>query len=136
MKRSGLNAESATSDWGTVLQRRANRNPPDQGGWNALVVLFGGIDLANPGQHPLLRANGANAWFGWPTSPALEAMRDAWFAAGPIDMQQGIAREIQTQFWQDLPFIPLGQYFIDSAWRRDITGVQKGMALPINVRRG
>ena len=136
LKRSGLNAESATSDWGTVLQRRANRNPPDQGGWNALVVLFGGIDLANPGQHPLLRANGAQAWFGWPTSPALEAMRDAWFAAGPIEMQQQIARSIQGQFWQDLPFIPLGQYFIDSAWRRDISGVQKGMALPINVRRG
>ncbi|MBR0651438.1 ABC transporter substrate-binding protein [Roseomonas terrae] len=136
LKRSGLNAESATSDWGTVLQRRANRNPPDQGGWNALVVLFGGIDLANPGQHPLLRANGANAWFGWPTSPALEAMRDAWFSAGPVEMQQGIARSIQAQFWQDLPFIPLGQYFIDSAWRRDISGVQKGMALPINVKRG
>jgi peptide/nickel transport system substrate-binding protein len=136
LKRSGLNAESATSDWGTVLQRRANRNPPDQGGWNALVVLFGGIDLANPGQHPLLRANGARAWFGWPTSAALEAMRDAWFAAGPIEMQQQVARNIQGQFWQDLPFIPLGQYFIDSAWRRDISGVQKGMALPINVRRG
>jgi peptide/nickel transport system substrate-binding protein len=63
-------------------------------------------------------------------------MRDAWFAAGPIEMQQQVARSIQGQFWQDLPFIPLGQYFIDSAWRRDISGVQKGMALPINVRRG
>lgn len=136
MKRSGLNAESATSDWGTVLQRRANREPPDRGGWNALVVLFGGIDLANPGQHPLLRANGLNAWFGWPTSPALEALRDAWFAAGPMADQQAVARRIQAQFWQDLPFIPLGQYFIDSAWRRDISGIQKGMALPINVRRG
>ncbi|MBR0684053.1 ABC transporter substrate-binding protein [Roseomonas eburnea] len=136
LKRSGLDAESATSDWGTVLQRRANREPPDRGGWNALVVLFGGIDLANPGQHPLLRANGAQAWFGWPTSPALEALREEWFAAGPLPAQQAIARRIQAQFWRDLPFIPLGQYFIDSAWRRDIGGVQKGMALPINVRRG
>lgn len=136
MKRSGLNAESATSDWGTVLQRRANRNPPDQGGWNALVVLFGGIDLANPGQHPLLRANGLNAWFGWPTSTGLESLREEWLAAGPLPAQQAVARRLQAQFWQDLPFIPLGQYFIDSAWRRDISGVQKGLALPINVRRG
>jgi peptide/nickel transport system substrate-binding protein len=136
LKRSGLNAESATSDWGTVLQRRANRNPPDQGGWNALVVLFGGIDLANPGQHPLLRANGLNAWFGWPTSPALESLREEWLAAGPLPAQQAVARRLQAQFWQDLPFIPLGQYFIDSAWRRDISGVQKGLALPLNVRRG
>ena len=135
LKRSGLNADSATSDWGTVLQRRANREPPDRGGWNALVVLFGGIDLANPGQHPLLRANGLNAWFGWPTSPQLEALREEWLATGPIDAQKAVARRIQAQFWQDLPFIPLGQYFVDSAWRRDITGIQKGMTLPINVRR-
>lgn len=135
LKRSGMNAESATSDWGTVLQRRARQEPPGQGGWNALVVLFGGVDLANPGQHPLLRANGRQAWFGWPTSPALEALRDEWLEAGPLPAQQAIARRIQAQFWQDLPFIPLGQYFIDSAWRRSITGVLKGMALPINVRR-
>ena len=134
MQRSGLNAESATSDWGSVLARRANMNPPAQGGWNALVVLFGGIDLGNPAQHPLLRANGRQAWFGWPSSPALEALRDEWLDTEPLPAQQDIARRIQRQFWQDLPFIPLGQYYIDSAWK-GITGVPKGMTVPINVRR-
>jgi peptide/nickel transport system substrate-binding protein len=136
LRRSGLDAESATSDWGTVLQRRARREPPGQGGWNALVVVFGGIDLDNPGQHPLLRANGTNAWFGWPTSPALEALRDEWMDAPSLEAQRAIARRLQAQFWTDLPFIPLGQFFTDSAWRRDISGVQRGMTLPINVRRG
>jgi peptide/nickel transport system substrate-binding protein len=135
LKRSGLNAESATSDWGTVLQRRARQDPPAQGGWNALIVVFGGVDLGNPGVHPLLRANGRQAWFGWPTSPALETMREEWLAAPDLDAQKGVARRIQTALWQDLPFIPLGQYFIDAAWRRGLTGIQKGMTLPINVRR-
>jgi peptide/nickel transport system substrate-binding protein len=135
LRRSGLNASSATSDWGTVLQRRASQQPVAQGGWNALVVLFGGIDLGNPGQHPLLRANGRSAWFGWPTSPPLEALREDWFAAPDLDGQKAVTRRMQAQFWQDLPFIPLGQYFIDSAWRRGLTGIQKGMTLPINVRR-
>ncbi|MBU8546484.1 MULTISPECIES: ABC transporter substrate-binding protein [Roseomonadaceae] len=135
LKRSGLNAESATSDWGTVLQRRGRMEPPGQGGWNALIVLFGGVDLGNPGVHPLLRANGRQAWFGWPTSPALEALRDEWLEAPDLDAQKGIARRLQAQFWQDVPFIPLGQYFVDSAWRKDISTPQKGMALPINVRR-
>jgi len=135
LKRSGLNAESATSDWGTVLQRRSRQEPPGQGGWNALIVLFGGVDLGNPGVHPLLRGNGRDAWFGWPTSPALEALRNEWLDTPALEGQQAIARRIQAQFWQDLPWIPLGQYFIDSAWRRNITGVQRGMTLPINVRR-
>ncbi|WP_203076885.1 ABC transporter substrate-binding protein [Falsiroseomonas ponticola] len=136
MKRSGLNAESATSDWATVLQRRANQNPPGQGGWNALIVLFGGVDLANPGVHPLMRGNGRQAWFGWPTSPTLEALRDEWLAAPTLEAQRPIARRVQAAVWQDVPYIPLGQYFIDAAWRRGLTGIQKGMTLPLNVRRG
>lgn len=135
LKRSGLNAESATSDWGTVLQRRGRMEPPAQGGWNALIVVFGGVDLGNPGVHPLLRANGRQAWFGWPTSPTLEALREDWLAAPDLDAQKAIARRIQAALWQDTPFIPLGQYFIDAAWRRGLTGIQKGMTLPINVRR-
>jgi peptide/nickel transport system substrate-binding protein len=135
LKRSGLNAESATSDWGTVLQRRSRAEPPGQGGWNALIVVFGGVDLNNPGVHPLLRANGRGAWFGWPTSPALEAAREEWLAAPDLDAQKAVARRLQAAFFQDLPFIPLGQYFIDAAWRRNLVGVQRGLTLPLNVRR-
>jgi len=135
LKRSGLNAESATSDWGTVLQRRARQDPPAQGGWNALIVLFGGVDLANPGVHPLLRANGRQAWFGWPTSPALESLRDEWLAAPDLDVQKAVARRIQATLWQDLPYIPLGQYYIDAAYRRGLMGIQKGLTLPLNIRR-
>lgn len=135
LKRSGLAAESATSDWGTVLARRARQEPPAQNGWNAIIVVFGGVDLGNPGQHPLLRANGRNAWFGWPTSAALEALREEWLAAPDLDAQKPIARRIQAAVWQDTPFIPLGQYYVDAAWRRTLTGIQKGMTLPLNVRR-
>ena len=136
MKRSGLNAESATSDWATVLQRRARQEPIGQGGWSALIVLFGGVDLANPGVHPLLRANGRSAWFGWPTSPTLEGLRDEWLAAPDLDAQKPIGRRIQAALWQDTPYIPLGQYFIDAAYRRGLVGIQKGMTLPLNIRRG
>lgn len=135
LKRSGLNAASATSDWGTVLQRRARQEPPGQGGWNALVVLFGGVDLGNPGVHPLLRGNGRQAWFGWPTSPTLEALREEWLAAPNLEAEKAIARRIQAALWQDVPYIPLGQYFVDAAWRRNLTAPQKGLTLPLNVRR-
>jgi peptide/nickel transport system substrate-binding protein len=135
MKKAGLNAEGWTGDWGTLLQRRANRNPPGQGGWNAVVVLFAGMDLRDPGAHPLLRGNGDQAWFGWPTSPRLESLRDAWFEAPDLPAQQKIGRDIQEAFFQDVPFFPLGQYFVSSAWRNTLTNVQKGMVVPLQVRR-
>ena len=136
LRRSGLNAESATSDWGTVLQRRARQDPPSAGGWNALIVVFGGVDLGGRGVLPLLRGNGRGAWFGWPTSQALEALREEWLDTPGVDAQRAIGRRIQAALWTDTPFIPLGQYYIDAAWRRNVTGLQRGLTLPINVRKG
>jgi len=135
LKKIGLEPESATSDWGGVLQRRARKEPPGQGGWNMVVALFGAIDLSNPGAHPLLRGNGDGAWFGWPTAPALEALRDRWFEAPELGAQQAIAREIQRQFWVDVPYVPLGQYFQNTAFRDNLTGHLSGMVVPWNVRR-
>jgi peptide/nickel transport system substrate-binding protein len=62
-------------------------------------------------------------------------LRDEWLADGPAADQTRLTRRIQQQFWQDLPVIPLGEYYLDSAWRRNLVGIRKGMALPINVRR-
>jgi peptide/nickel transport system substrate-binding protein len=135
MQKIGLDAQDATSDWGTMLQRRGRKEPIEQGGWSAVVVLFGGEDLANPGGHPLLRANGQDAWFGWPTSPRLEELRDAWFDAPDLAAQQGITRQIQAQFFQDLPYWPLGQYFVDSSYRRNLKVERRGLAIPLNVTR-
>jgi peptide/nickel transport system substrate-binding protein len=135
MKRIGFDVEVATSDWGTMLARRAKKEPPAQGGWNAVYVAFGGEDLTNPGGHPLLRAHGNDAWFGWPTSPRLEELRDAWLEAPDPDAQKRVGRAIQAQFFQDVPYWPLGQYFLDSAYRRGLTVSRRGMTLPLNVRR-
>ncbi|HEY4251816.1 MAG TPA: ABC transporter substrate-binding protein [Roseomonas sp.] len=135
MRKIGIDATDATSDWGTMLARRSRREPPSQGGWNAVVLAFAGEDLVNPGGHPLLRANGNDAWFGWPTSPKLEELREAWFAAPDLDAQRGIGRAIQVQFFEDLPYWPLGQYFVDSAYRRGLVPDRRGITLPLNVRR-
>lgn len=131
----GLDAQDATSDWGTMLQRRSNKNPPAQGGWNAVIVLFGGEDLTNPGGHPLLRANGQDAWFGWPTSPQLESLRDAWFEAPDLPARQGIGRQIQAAFFEDLPYWPLGQYYVSAGYRKGLKIGRRGLSVPLNITR-
>ncbi len=136
LQRAGFAVEDATSDWGTLLQRRANRKPPTEGGWDALVVLLSGTELMTPAGHLLLRGNGADAWFGWPSSPTLETLRDSWFDAPDLAEQKRIAREIQLQAFQDVPYIPLGQYFTDSAYQKGLVDIRRGIPLPLNVRRG
>lgn len=132
----GFDVEDATSDWGTLLQRRQNKNPPSQGGWSALVALFSGMEFNTPAGHLLLRTNGDNAWFGWPNSDRLEALRDQWFDAPDMAAQKAVGRQIQAQFFQDVPYVPLGQYFVDSAYRKGLVNIRRGIPLPINVKRG
>jgi len=135
MQKIGLAAESFTCDWGTALQRRANKNPPDRGGWNSIVALFAGMDFSTPAGHLLLRGAGDKAWFGWPKSEEIEDLRAQWFDAPDLASQKAIARKLQAQALQDVPYVPMGQYFMSTAYRKTLTGVLRGMTLPLNVKR-
>lgn len=134
-RKMGMNLDEQVMDWGSVVTRRAKKDPPDKGGWNVFYTGWNGIDMFNPAGHLSMRGNGANAWFGWPTAPKLEALRDAWFEATTPDEQKKIGAEIQAQVWIDVPYVPLGQYFVQSAYRKTLEGVLTGFPIFWNVRR-
>jgi peptide/nickel transport system substrate-binding protein len=135
LKRVGINVDYQATDWGTVVQRRASNKPPAEGGWNLFCTGFSGLDLFNPAGDLPLRGNGKNAWFGWPTMPKIEALRDAWFAAPDLAAQKKIGVEIQTQAFEDVPYYPLGLSHQPTAYLSNITGMLEGFVLFWNVRR-
>lgn len=135
-RRIGINLDYQALDWGTVLSRRTSREPVERGGWSAFFTFGGGQDFASPAGHLGLRGNGTNGWIGWPDSPELENLRDAWFDAPDLAAQQAIARRIQAQAMQDVPMIPLGQYFLATAHRRSVSGIVQGAPLFWNIRKG
>jgi peptide/nickel transport system substrate-binding protein len=135
MQRCGLKVDLQETDWGSVIQRRASKAPPDKGGWSVFITTLTGLDMANPATDPALRGNGAGAWFGWPTAPELETLRDAWIASGDVAEQKKIAAQIQAQAFLDVPFLPLGQFFQPTVQRKDLQGGLAGMPLFWNIRR-
>jgi len=135
-RRLGLNVDAQTMDWPTAIQRRANRGPVDQGGWSVFQTSWSGTDQLNPAVHVFLRGNGRDAAPGWPSSPTLEAMRGEWFAARDLAAQQAVARRMQVQAFEDLPYIPLGQQFQQSAYRAELRGVLPGLPVFWNVEKG
>jgi peptide/nickel transport system substrate-binding protein len=136
LKRCGLNVDLQAMDWGTVIQRRASKAAPDKGGWSVFVTTLTGADMSSPASSVALRGNGQNAWFGWPTAPELERLRDQWLVAPDLASQKRIAAEIQGQAFIDVPYLPMGQFFQPTATNRSLTGVLQGMPLFWNVRRG
>ena len=127
LKRAGLNVDFQEMDFGTVIRRRGNQGPPDRGGYNA---FFTNIDRSIPNTNPYgnqaLRADGKAGWDGWPDSPRIEALRQGWLDAADLDTQRRIGADLQKQVWEDTPFIPMGEYWQATAYRKDLTGIIPG----------
>jgi peptide/nickel transport system substrate-binding protein len=135
LQRAGLNVDYVATDWGSVNQRRVKKDPVEQGGWSAFCTAWAGTDMLTPAGQLALRTNGANAWIGWPDIPRIESLREAWFDAPDLAGQKKIAREIQAAAFEDLPYLPLGQYLQATAYSTKLTGVLNGFALFWNVRK-
>ncbi len=136
LRKIGMNVDQITTDWGTTVQRSVKRDPPAQGGWSMFSAFSGGYDMATPGSHQLMRGNGARAYNGWPEMPKLEALRDEWLGTEDLGAQRALARRMQAQAFEDVPYLPLGSYYQPCAFKADLSGFQKGLVLFTGVRRG
>ena len=130
LRKAGLTVDDQVMDSGSSLKRRVGRE-----GWNCFCTTFAGADFFNPAAHLPVRGNGDAAWSGWPESPTLEALRTDWFAAPDLAAQQRVARQIQMQAWQDVPYIPLGQVFRATSFRANLTGIPLGFPVFYGVKR-
>ena len=136
LKKCGLNVDYQASDWGSVVTRRAKRDPIDKGGWSLFHTFWAGGDQLSPVGHAFLRAPGPETgMFGWPKSAELESLRDQWIAAPDLATQKKLAADLQRQVFVDVPYIPLGQNFYYTAHRKTITGVLNGFVTFWNVKR-
>jgi peptide/nickel transport system substrate-binding protein len=131
----GVDVDYQMMDWGTVVQRRARKEPPGKGGWNFFVTGWSGIDMATPITNQTLRSNGAKAWFGWPDLPDLQRLIDNWVDAPDLGAQKKIAMDLQRKAFEQVPCLPTGQFFPRTACRSDITGIISGQYVFWNVRR-
>jgi peptide/nickel transport system substrate-binding protein len=136
MQKLGINVELQSMDWGTMIQRRNNKDTIDKGGWSAFATGWEGLNLVDPGAHYPIAGTGEKGWFGWFKSDRMEALRSAWFSAADLGTQKKVAEEIQLDVWQEAPYYPLGQWLQPIAHRTTIEGVVKSpFPLFWNVKR-
>ncbi len=126
LKRMGMNVDFVATDWGTVGQRRAMKNPPGQGGWGMFHTWHAGADCINPASYNAVRANGDGAWFGWPNIPAVEQEVTAWFDAPNLDAEKAAIGRLNRAAIENVVYAPTGFFLGYTAWRRNVSGIQKG----------
>jgi peptide/nickel transport system substrate-binding protein len=134
-RRIGLNVDYQAMDWGTMVQRWSSTQPVSAGGWSALCVFTTAVCTITPADNKFIRGIGSRGIYGWPTSTALEAMRDEYLATSDPAAQLAICRRLQEQAFEDVPYLPLGIFFQPTARRSTVTGLLKGFPLFYNVRK-
>jgi peptide/nickel transport system substrate-binding protein len=126
LKQMGMNVDFVATDWGTVGSRRAQKTPPGQGGWQVFHTWHAGADCVNPAVYNALRGNGDKAWFGWPTSAAVEKEVMAWFEAKNLGEEKATVGRLNRAALEDVIYAPTGFFLSYTAWRKNISGIAKG----------
>jgi peptide/nickel transport system substrate-binding protein len=130
LRQAGINVDIAASDWGTVVNRRAVKKPPAEGGWNIFVTASTGQGFANPIHLAAHAASGATAWFGWPKDERQEKLRDQLAAIADLDERKRIAHDLQRNAWDYVQHVHLGQFDRTSAMRKNLRGL---IGIPVLV---
>jgi peptide/nickel transport system substrate-binding protein len=124
LRKAGLNVELQANDWGTLITRRASKEPVDKGGWSIFHTWTSAPDFFSPAVNIAIRGNGEKAWFGWPTDPKLEELIDAWFKVPDLSAQKKLAADIQAEAYSnEIPYVPTGQFVVPTAYRKNLDGI-------------
>jgi peptide/nickel transport system substrate-binding protein len=120
----GMKVELQAMDWSTVVARRAEKKPVEEGGWNLFHTGWIFADLFTPAVNQGIRGGCENnAWFGWYCSEKMEQLRTAWAKSTDDAERKKIAEEIQKVAMDEVPYIPLGENTTYRAHRNHVKGI-------------
>jgi peptide/nickel transport system substrate-binding protein len=122
LEKIGMKIDMQSMDWQTVVSRRARKEPPDKGGWNAMITSTGGVDSLDPLTYNFINAGCEKAWFGWPCDTEITRLRQA-FADEPDEAaRKAIIENIQLRAAENPTHAFLGEYTGAAAIRKNVTG--------------
>ena len=131
MTRLGMNVELQSMDFGTLLQRRNSMESVEKGGWSAFCTAADVLSLQNPGVNYYVRG-----WVGGYKNEEINKLIDQWLAANDPAELQRLFEQVQKVSFDDVPMIPLGQFQLRNAYRKNLQGIlRSSSAMFWNVKR-
>jgi peptide/nickel transport system substrate-binding protein len=126
LRKLGMNVELADTDWGSLVQRRNSKEPVEKGGWSVFHTWWFGTSLATPAISTVIRGLGAKGWAGWYENAEVERLTAEWLVAPTEAERDKAALAIHEETMRTLPSLPLGRFFINTAYRKDLSGMLEG----------
>jgi peptide/nickel transport system substrate-binding protein len=136
LKQIGMNVDLVVVDNATMQQRRISKEPVEKGGWSIFHGFLPASHLDNPVGNGFARGLGGAGFFGWYSDEALERHVQEWLFADTEAGRETAADAFQISGFETVPSIPLGQFHIRTAYRKNLVGRVEGYgALFWNIRR-
>jgi peptide/nickel transport system substrate-binding protein len=134
LTRVGFNVDVQAMDWSTLVARRAKKESVKEGGWNLFHTWAISADTMTPAVNSAIAGTCERAWFGWYCSEAMERLRGEFARTTDPARRKQLAEEIQRLAFDEVPYVPWGQWVLPSAHRRNVRGVlQFGAQLLWNI---
>jgi peptide/nickel transport system substrate-binding protein len=128
LKKLGMNVDLQETDWGTVMHRRHDRKPTDAGGWSIFHTVWSSDAIYTPVSSAILRGQGNTGYDGWFADDRIEQLTADFVTAKDQSARSAITDAIQQEAFAQVPTIPLGQFYIRSAYRSDLKDMPQGQA--------
>ncbi|MGD9881536.1 MAG: ABC transporter substrate-binding protein [Reyranella sp.] len=130
LEKGGFKVDLQAMDWQTLVSRRARKDPPDKGGWNAFLTAWVAADILNPVMAGFFNAGCDKAMFGWPCDEKIQKLRDEFASETDPAKQKALAEAVHVRVTEYPTHVHLGQYFAPFALRTSIDGVVRA---PVTV---
>lgn len=137
LEQAGFTVDMQSMDWQTLVTRRAKKELPKDGGWNAFITFNAASDNLNPVTMLMMNATGAKGWFGWQDDPELEKIKVDFVKARTDAEKKKLAEAAQMRALDQVTHVNLGQFNAPAAVRDNVTGiVPAGAQVYWNIRKG
>lgn len=127
LKKIGINAELAPSDWAGLAARRSKKDAVEAGGWSIYPSSAVDLSFGDPLSTAWMNMDG-KSYYGWLKNDEYEALRAKW-ADGTPEERKALARTMQQIWWDAVPSVFLGQSVTPIARRKTLTGLVSFPAL-------
>jgi len=129
----GAKVDLQMGDWATVYKRvNTPHIPPGPNAWNLVGTYSLGGTWFNPLTNVALDTScgaSASSSMGMPCDPEGEKLRQAVLAAPDQPARLATFETFQEHAWTFLPYIPGGQFDINNAYGKNISGVLDGYVI-------
>jgi hypothetical protein len=91
--------------------------------------------VEHPAVHFGLSGAGSNAWYGWPDVPELERLVTHWVRTTDETKRSRLAEEVQKVALDEVTYVPWGEWFQPTAFRKNIRDLLRLGAPILGMRR-